>query len=639
METTAVQGRISNIRFWETTLGHWLALNWETAFYVVIFLAAAVTRLYDLGTRAVSHDESLHMLYSYKLYDGEGYRHDPMMHGPFLFEFVAFMYLLFGDSTTVARVAVALFGIALVMLPYWFRPWLGRLGALVASLMILISPSVTHYSRHLRHDIFNEFFTVLMFISLFQILLNWQANNPQRMRRWLYILAASVALGLTVMEISYIHGFVGVTFIVVIALLETRQPTFRRWLFLGGLALFVVVSGFVLWLTIGNAVPTPAGSPPDLAHRVVEGLASLILQVSGDSAAQPDVYVKSAWKLIQLLMLIIGLLFAASTLGLSVTQSPMPYGRGQVRYLPELRIWHVLRSIPLQQWSIAAAVGVALFFVLYTTFFTNPEGAVSGTWGGLSYWLRQHDVQRGSQPWYYYLMLLPLYEFLPLWIGLAGGIYYLVRQARWTAAQVAGEQTQGGVVQAIAPVTGEPSFALHNYFVGFLIYWAFDNLLIYSWAGEKMPWLTVHMALPFIFLAAWTIDRVLRKVSWRLVWERQGLVFALLLPLSVAALIGFLSVRPFQGTQLSQLRDTGQWLGSLIILLILIYGLAHYGRRLGRFLACRVAFAVVIVALVLLTFRFSWMVSFINYDYVSEYLFYAHGGPDVTLAMQQIEDL
>jgi DNA-binding beta-propeller fold protein YncE len=105
------------------------------------------------------------------------------------------------------------------------------------------------------------------------------------------------------------------------------------------------------------------------------------------------------------------------------------------------------------------------------------------------------------------------------------------------------------------------------------------------------------------------------------------------------ALITLLSVRPFQGVSLFDLRDTGRWLGSLLVALLLIYALVRYGRRLGRGLAGRVALVTLVLILALLTLRFAWLVSFINYDYVSEYLFYAHAAPDVTLGMEQIEDL
>jgi len=42
-----------------------------------------------------------------------------------------------------------------------------------------------------------------------------------------------------------------------------------------------------------------------------------------------------------------------------------------------------------------------------------------------------------------------------------------------------------------------------------LTWWALATLALYSWAGEKMPWLTVHVALPIVLLGAWALARVL----------------------------------------------------------------------------------------------------------------------------------
>jgi hypothetical protein len=47
-----------------------------------------------LGSRVVSHDESLHTQYAYQYYNGEGYVHTPLMHGPFLFHATALSYWL-----------------------------------------------------------------------------------------------------------------------------------------------------------------------------------------------------------------------------------------------------------------------------------------------------------------------------------------------------------------------------------------------------------------------------------------------------------------------------------------------------------------------------------------------------------------
>ncbi len=606
MGVISLEQRVS---LWERPLSSLVSLNWELVLYGLLFVLAVVTRFYDLGTRAVSHDESLHALYSYKLYNGEGYRHDPLMHGPLLFHVTAFIFFLFGDNNFTFRVGAALCGVALVLLPYGLRPWLGRLGALVASCLVLISPSILHYSRHLRHDLFNAVFTLLMFVALFQYLGRRQAGDERRAWRWLSIGAATVALSLTTKEVAFIHGFIGLTFILVISLWEGVEARARRVVFLGGLGLLLVLGGIILWLTLGNAGPLPEGGMP-LARQVIQSLARFSERLSRNPEVTYEAHVASVWKLIQLVALGTGLLFAASSLALSASRAPL--------------MSEAVRRIPARRLGMAALLGALLFVVFYTTFFTNPYGVVSGTWGAVSYWLRQQDVQRGGQPWYYYLLLLPLYEFLPLGVGTVGGGVYLARRVKALGAPA-----------SPAP----PPAALQRYFVALLIYWALSALFIYSWAGEKMPWLTVHLALPFILLAAWTVDRALSGVDWRAAWARGGLVFAGLLPLGGAALLALLSVRPFQGKSLFDLRDTGQWLGSLLVALLLVYALLRYARRLGRHLAGRLAVAVALVVLALLTMRSAWMVSFINYDYVNEYLFYAHAAPDVTLAMHEIEDL
>jgi uncharacterized protein (TIGR03663 family) len=125
--------------FFDRSLSDLLKPSWEKAIYLVILVAAVVSRFWDLGARAMSHDESLHALYSYYLYNGSGYVHNPMMHGPFLFHANALIYFLFGDSDFTARIVPALFGVFLVMSPLLLRRWLGRAGAIIASVLLLIS--------------------------------------------------------------------------------------------------------------------------------------------------------------------------------------------------------------------------------------------------------------------------------------------------------------------------------------------------------------------------------------------------------------------------------------------------------------------------------------------------------------------
>ena len=80
---------------------------WTLATIIILVLAVA-TRFYGLGDRAVSHDEMTHAKFSWNLYAGHGFRHDPLMHGTLLFEVTSLIYFLFGVSDFTARVYTAL---------------------------------------------------------------------------------------------------------------------------------------------------------------------------------------------------------------------------------------------------------------------------------------------------------------------------------------------------------------------------------------------------------------------------------------------------------------------------------------------------------------------------------------------------
>jgi len=138
---------VKKTNFLDKPLFDFFDLNWETALYLLLIAAAVLTRFWDLGVRTMSHDESLHTHYSWKLYVGQGYQHNPMMHGPFLFHANALVYFLFGVNDFTARIVPALFGVALVGLPYLLRKWLGRTGALITSALLLISPSFLYFTR------------------------------------------------------------------------------------------------------------------------------------------------------------------------------------------------------------------------------------------------------------------------------------------------------------------------------------------------------------------------------------------------------------------------------------------------------------------------------------------------------------
>ncbi|MDP9363456.1 MAG: TIGR03663 family protein, partial [Chloroflexota bacterium] len=173
-------------------------LTVETALYGLLVGLAAVTRFWDLGSRTLHHDESLHAWYSWLFTTGQGYVHDPLMHGPFLFHANALVYLLLGASDASSRFVPALFGTVLVGLPWLLRGprQLGRWGALAASVLLLVSPSLLYQSRYIRHDIYTVVGAFVLLIAIVRYV-----DRPER--RWLVTAGASIGFLLTNHEIVF----------------------------------------------------------------------------------------------------------------------------------------------------------------------------------------------------------------------------------------------------------------------------------------------------------------------------------------------------------------------------------------------------------------------------------------------------
>lgn len=372
-------------------------LTLETACYVALAIVAVATRFWDLGSRAMHHDESQHAYFSWKIYTGSGYSYNPMLHGPFLFHAVALLFFLFGVSDATSRFLPAIAGVGLVLLPIFLRRHLGRTGAVAASTIIAISPSFLYFARFL-HDGHMAFLTLTVAVCVFLYV-----DNPSN-RKLLYLASCVLALAFTAKETTFISAFIFGTFLL-LALAWENLPLLAGRLRVAGRR------------DTERRAPTPRVTPV---------------------AAQRE----------------------------------RPFT-------------DAIRATPLMAWVWTAVIFVATSLLVFMSF--NPfNGAGARTAFrevfGLTYWLQQHSVQRGSQPPYYYALLIPAYEQLALLFGLIGCVWILWR-----------ERTR---------------FAL------FSVYWWVASFLIYSWAGEKMPWLILMPLTPLVLVAAIFLGRLIESRGW-----------------------------------------------------------------------------------------------------------------------------
>ena len=192
--------------------------------FLLIFLLGIFLRFFALDLKLFHHDEAIHAWFSYRLMTEGVYAYDPMYHGPFLYYVTAGMFTLLGDTDLVARILPALFGVAIIPLIYWIYRlgYLDERQTLIASLFIAISPSMVYFSRFLRHDIFQLFFTVLILAAI----LAYAEHGKLR-----YALLAGLAIGggMTLKEDMPIFLIVLATFAIYLLLTKKiRLP--ETWL-------------------------------------------------------------------------------------------------------------------------------------------------------------------------------------------------------------------------------------------------------------------------------------------------------------------------------------------------------------------------------------------------------------------------
>jgi uncharacterized protein (TIGR03663 family) len=192
--------------------------SYEAAFGAIVALAL-VLRVVELTAKPFHHDESQHAWFALRLVEGDGYQYDPVYHGPLQFYSMSLLYLVIGIGDVAARLSPALFGTAMVALPYFLRHRLGSTAALAAASLLCISPSYVYFSRFVREDIYVACLTLALIAAVFGFLARPRPWHPPLV---LGLLAASFAAK----ETTYITVFVGCLFFIGLAIWQTWSA---RW--------------------------------------------------------------------------------------------------------------------------------------------------------------------------------------------------------------------------------------------------------------------------------------------------------------------------------------------------------------------------------------------------------------------------
>ena len=175
-------------------------------FLICAFIAvlAGISRFLFLAEKPYHHDESLHAYYSHRVAQGNPHEYSALLHGPVLYYLVGTFMAIFGAGEFIARFPAALCSVALVVLPLFWSRSIGRAAAVCISMLLLLSPTFMYFGRFLREDSFNSLWIGCSLAGFFAY--HWWGKP------WHAIAgSAFLAMQFCNKENSYLHLFVWLT--------------------------------------------------------------------------------------------------------------------------------------------------------------------------------------------------------------------------------------------------------------------------------------------------------------------------------------------------------------------------------------------------------------------------------------------
>jgi uncharacterized protein (TIGR03663 family) len=128
---------------------------------------AAILRFYWLELKPLHHDEGVNGFFLTTLFRDGVYKYDPSnYHGPTLYYIALAFAKIFGLNTISIRASVAIFGVLTIVLAFFLKKYIGRIGSLSAALFLALSPGMVYISRYFIHEILFVFFSFAIVLGI-----------------------------------------------------------------------------------------------------------------------------------------------------------------------------------------------------------------------------------------------------------------------------------------------------------------------------------------------------------------------------------------------------------------------------------------------------------------------------------------
>ncbi|HDS62614.1 MAG TPA: TIGR03663 family protein [Methanofollis liminatans] len=200
---------------------------------------------------------------------------------------------------------------------------------------------------------------------------------------------------------------------------------------------------------------------------------------------------------------------AAAGFGLSCKEN-MPIVLGIFGLYIIYLLWTEKVRLPLY-WKRHLALGIlvaaGIIVIFYSSFGVHPDRVLTFIPDAIAHWWEMHEQQRLGGPFYFYVLLLLLYELPILVLAIAGTVQFLIagRKAANNAAHSMHEIIEISLQQIRGVLPAPPSFDKKEEFFRFCIVWMALSMAAYAYIGEKVPWLLIHQLLPAVFVAVYAM--------------------------------------------------------------------------------------------------------------------------------------
>lgn len=421
----------------------------------LITVVATFLRFFELGLKPFHHDEGVNGFFLTSLFRNGLYKYDPgNYHGPTLYYISLFFSNLFGLNTISVRASMAIFGVLMVVLAFFLRPFIGKTGSLAAALLLALSPGMVFISRYFIHEIFFVFLALAIVLSVLLFIRNEKAG-PFAIG-WMVLLLVVCFLPSASMLGSYLGG----------------DSSVAVWAFRLG---FFVVEAVLIFFVMRMLLAWRGGRP---IYMLLASASAALMFATKETT-----------------FITLGTLLIAIPCVL-IWQKIYP-AKGDDDGTDQGRItWQNFRLAAgdgtdrLLLVAAAAAVFIYVNVLFFSSFFTYPEG-VQKAFEAYAIWTKTGTKDHTQSGFWGYLK----------W----GFGYENDRESKLKTA------VDGAIIILAVVGTAIAFFRGRNRVAMFIGLWAVGLFVAYSLIPYKTPWLGLSFLLPMCVVAGYGINELVRS--------------------------------------------------------------------------------------------------------------------------------